>query len=191
MSLSKSITKKSKYLSLLLRHDPAQAGLVFDEAGWTDVSKLLHAVGWKMDELEEIVSTDEKKRYEFDQFKTKIRASQGHSIDVNLGYEIKEPPEFLYHGTSYNNYDSIKNAGLLKMDRHDVHMFADKELALDIATKRRKKPIVLTIRARAMSEAGFKFKLSANGVWLTETIPPSFLILEEFAGQALKWFKSE
>lgn len=176
--LSKAVTKKSKYLSLLLRHDPSQAGLSLDCAGWTDVRALLHAVGWSMSELEEIVSTDEKKRYEFDQYKTKIRASQGHSVDVDLGYEIKIPPEYLYHGTSRDNLDSIKSSGLLKMERHDVHMFADKDLALDIAKKRRKNPIVLAISSGQMSTDGFEFNLSANNVWLVKTVPPSYLRLD-------------
>jgi len=176
--LSKAITKKSKYLSLLLRHDPGQAGLTLDNAGWTYVRALLHAVGWSMAELEEIVSTDEKKRYEFDQYKTKIRASQGHSVDVDLGYEIKVPPEYLYHGTSRDNLSDIKSKGLLKMDRHDVHMFADKDLALDIAKKRRKNPVVLTISSGKMSTDGFQFKLSTNNVWLVERVPPPYLRFE-------------
>ena len=107
MSLAKIITRKSKYLSLLLRHNPSQAGLILDDSGWVNIDLLLNATNWKISELEEIVYTDEKKRYEFNDSKTKIRASQGHSIDINLGYKIKDPPEYLYHGTSSDNLDGI------------------------------------------------------------------------------------
>lgn len=173
---SKELIKKSKYLSLILRHDPAKANLILDEHGWVSVNALLKSLGWELFELVEVVQENDKKRFEFSENGKKIRASQGHSVDVDLGYEVKEPPEFLYHGTSNINNKSISERGLLKMDRHDVHLFDDKDKALDIAKKRRRNPCVLTINARQMSADGFQFKLSTNNVWLTETVPPKYLV---------------
>jgi putative RNA 2'-phosphotransferase len=172
----KELINKSKYLSLILRHNPAKVNLTLDDHGWVSVNALLKSIGWKLPDLVEVVDKNDKKRFEFNENGKKIRASQGHSIDVDLGYETKEPPEFLYHGTSRDNSKDISERGLLKMDRHDVHLFDDKEKALDIASKRRRNHCVLTINAKQMSEDGFKFKLSTNNVWLTETVPPKYLV---------------
>jgi putative RNA 2'-phosphotransferase len=172
---SLDLIKKSKYLSLVLRHDPGKINIVLDENGWAQTSDLIKALGWKMSDLEEVVENNDKKRFEFDQYKKRIRASQGHSVEVDLGYKEREPPEFLYHGTSRDNYESIRKQGLLKMDRHDVHLFDDKARALDIANKRRRNPGVLTIKAKAMVADGYKFKLSTNNVWLTEIVPTGYL----------------
>jgi putative RNA 2'-phosphotransferase len=173
---SKDLVRKSKYLSLILRHDPGKAGLTLDEQGWVSVNTLLKAIKWELSELKEVVDNNDKKRFEFSEDGRRIRASQGHSIDVDLGYEIIEPPEFLYHGTSRDNNKGISELGLLKMERHDVHLFDDKDRALDIAKKRRRNPCVLTISAKQMSADGYQFKLSTNNVWLTETVPPKYLI---------------
>jgi putative RNA 2'-phosphotransferase len=173
---SKELVKKSKYLSLILRHDPAKANLTLDEHGWVLVNTLLKSIGWGLFELVEVVQENDKKRFEFSENGKKIRASQGHSVYVDLGYEIKEPPEFLYHGTSSDNNKSISERGLLKRDRHDVHLFDDKDKAFDIAKNRRRNHCVLTISAKQMSEDGFQFRLSTNNVWLTETVPPKYIV---------------
>lgn len=171
----KSLVKKSKYLSLILRHNPGKVGLTLDSAGWASVNDLLKAVGWSFFDLTEVVTKNDKKRFEFSEDQRKIRASQGHSIEVNLEYAISDPPEFLYHGTSRNHFDSIRDQGLLKMDRHDVHLFANKDKALEIATKRRPKPAVLTIQAREMVKGGYLFRVSTNQVWLVETVPSKYI----------------
>ncbi len=175
MVTKKVLNHQGKYLTLILRHAPEQAGITLDSSGWTSVKPLLLATKLSLQELEEIVTADEKGRFEFSDDRTKIRASQGHSVDVDLGYESKEPPQFLYHGTSADNIPSINNNGLLKMGRHDVHMFDNYDLALSIATKRRKNPIVIKIHAQDMEAAGHTFKLSTNNVWLTEYVHPTFL----------------
>jgi putative RNA 2'-phosphotransferase len=169
------LVKKSKYLSLILRHNPGKVNITLDEHGWVSIDILLKAIKWELQELSEVVENNDKKRFEFNEDKTKIRASQGHSIDVDLDYEIKTPPEFLYHGTSRDNIDSIRKSGLLRMSRHDVHMFDDYLFALDIAEKRRKNPVVLIIDAKEMVSDGYHFKLSTNNVWLTNTVLPKYL----------------
>ena len=174
--MTKLQIKRSKLLSLILRHDPGAFGLTLDEAGWLDVSSLLKAVSYmSFEDLEEIVTNNDKKRFEFNEDRTRIRASQGHSIEVDLGYEEREPPETLYHGTSNRLIDLIfESGGLHKMERHHVHLSADLDTALRVA-RRRTSPVVLTVRASAMHANGFKFYLSTNGVWLTDTVPKSYL----------------
>jgi putative RNA 2'-phosphotransferase len=171
----KTLVRRSKYLSLILRHNPGKIGIVLDSAGWTLVKDLLHAVGWTFFDLSYVVANNDKKRFEFSEDQKKIRASQGHSVNVDLEYEVKVPPENLYHGTSRDSYGGILKNGLLKMERHDVHLFADHDKALDIARKRRPRPMVLTINALKMVEDGYTFRLSTNQVWLIETVPPKYI----------------
>jgi putative RNA 2'-phosphotransferase len=150
MATKKVLNRKGKYLSLILRHEPDQAGITLDSAGWTEVESLLISIKLSLKELEEIVSTDEKGRFEFSLDKAKIRACQGHSVEVNLEYQFQNPPQYLYHGTSKNYLNSIMEHGLLKMDRHDVHMFDSHVQALGVATKRRPNPVVIRIAAQEM-----------------------------------------
>jgi putative RNA 2'-phosphotransferase len=179
MVTKKVLNRKGKYLSLILRHEPDQAGITLDSGGWTDVGALLLAIKLSLPELEEIVEADEKGRFEFSDDRTKLRASQGHSVEVDLGYEIGLPPQYLYHGTSRNNFAGIRDNGLMKMDRHDVHMFDNHQQALEVATKRRPNPAVLKIAAQEMATNGYQFKLSTNNVWLTEIVPPRYLWVDE------------
>jgi putative RNA 2'-phosphotransferase len=179
MVTKKVLNRKGKYLTLILRHSPDQAGIALDSGGWTDVDTLLLAINLSLSELEEIVAADEKGRFEFSDDRTKLRASQGHSVEVDLGYEIKLPPQYLYHGTSKNHFDGIIKNGLLKMYRHDVHMFDSYQQALEVATKRRPNPAVLKIAAQEMATNGYQFKLSTNNVWLTEIVPPRYLWIDE------------
>jgi putative RNA 2'-phosphotransferase len=145
-------------------------GLILDTAGWVEVAKLLPAMKFTRDQLDEVVHENNKKRFEFSADGTKIRASQGHSVDVDLGYEEKEPPKTLYHGTSGDILDVLMREGLKKMARHHVHLSQDVDTALLVA-RRRKSPMVLEVFAQAMVGAGHKFYLSTNGVWLTDHVP--------------------
>jgi putative RNA 2'-phosphotransferase len=127
-------TRISKFLSLILRHKPEAVGITLDSNGWVEVEKLLAACARKgnafsREELEEVVKTNEKKRFAFDENRTKIRANQGHSIDVEIEFEEKTPPEILYHGTAERNVEQIKQKGLIKMRRHHVHLSSDVETA--------------------------------------------------------------
>jgi uncharacterized protein (TIGR02452 family) len=169
----------SKFLSLVLRHDPARIGISLDDAGWTDVDALLaacvaHGVVISRAELDEVVATSDKQRYAFSDDHTRIRANQGHSVPVSLGLPPTPPPETLYHGTVEAAVAGIKADGIKKGARHDVHLSAD----LDTATKvggRRGKALILTVRAGAMADAGHVFYRSENGVWLTDHVPPQFI----------------
>jgi putative RNA 2'-phosphotransferase len=151
----------SKYLSLVLRHQPDTIGITLDENGWTSVIILLEKLQLKfkyinLDILEEVVATNDKKRFAFNEDKSLIRANQGHSVNIDLGYTQKEPPAFLYHGTVPKFMLAIKEKGLLKMSRHHVHLSADTETAFKVGT-RRGVPTILSVNAKAMHEDGKHF----------------------------------
>jgi len=173
----------SKFLSYVLRHKPEEIDLELNHEGWADVKLLLAKAEKKgriftMEELEYVVANNAKQRFIFNNDKTKIRANQGHSIEVDLALKPVLPPDLLYHGTVAKFLDSIKENGLQKMNRQHVHLSPDVETALNVGS-RRGKPIILTIKAIAMHEAGYLFYKSANGVWLTDLVPPEFIEVEE------------
>lgn len=172
-------TQTSKFLSLVLRHEPGRIGLTLDAAGWTDVSALLaacaaHGVALSHAELARIVATSDKQRFALSEDGTRIRANQGHSIPVELALAPAEPPAVLYHGTVERFLPSIRAHGLVKGERHHVHLSAERATAERVGG-RRGKPVVLEIRAAEMAAAGHAFFVSANGVWLTDAVAPEFL----------------
>jgi putative RNA 2'-phosphotransferase len=175
----KEIIRTSKFLSLILRHEPERVGLILGDAGWVVVDELLkalngHDVSLTLDELKHIVATSDKKRFAFREDGLRIRASQGHSVEVDLEYPPQTPPELLYHGTASRFLDAIRQHGLQKMQRHDVHLSAETRVTLQVGG-RHGKPALLTIRAGDMHRAGFVFRCSANGVWLVDHVPPQFI----------------
>lgn len=172
-------THISKFLSLVLRHKPETVGLTLDANGWVEIESLLAACAKNgnavsRDELEEVVATNEKKRFAFDESETKIRASQGHSVKVEIEFEEKIPPPILYHGTAERNLASILENGLEKRARHHVHLSSETETARKVGI-RYGKPVILQIDAAQMAAQNFKFYISANEVWLTDEVPPQFL----------------
>ncbi|MFF4549564.1 RNA 2'-phosphotransferase [Streptomyces sp. NPDC001435] len=173
--------KVSKYLSKHLRHQPERIGLTLDEGGWVEIDTLIaaaaaHGFRFSRAELDHVVAANDKKRFAVEG--TRIRASQGHSIEVDLGLPPATPPPYLYHGTVARNLESIRAAGLRPMNRHDVHLSADRETATRVGA-RRGRPVVLTVDAAAMHRAGHVFHISANGVWLTKAVPPEYLRFAE------------
>ena len=170
----KQLTARSKRLSFILRHDPASAGLTLNPAGWVEVTALLAALGWVKADLDRVVSENNKKRFEYSSDGLQIRASQGHSVDVDLGYEPKVPPATLYHGTSQGAVDTILSEGIKKMGRHHVHLSAD-EATARIVANRRQNPRILHVDAARMVRDGHAFFLSTNGVWLTEYVSPLYI----------------
>jgi putative RNA 2'-phosphotransferase len=170
----------SKFLSLVLRHEPGKIGITLDETGWVGVDELLngcraHGFAITREELHAVVASSDKQRFAFSEDRTRIRANQGHSVDVELGYEPAEPPEVLYHGTPEKFVDAIRREGLKKMQRHHVHMSESPETTL-AAGARRGKPVLLTIKAREMAAVGHVFFVTPNRVWLTDAVPPQYLV---------------
>jgi putative RNA 2'-phosphotransferase len=169
----------SKYLSKHLRHTPERLGLTLTPGGWVEVESLLAACaaeGFPVseEELGEVVATSDKQRFAFDPSGLLVRANQGHSTPVDLQLEAVTPPDVLYHGTPAERVDVILTEGLKKMARHHVHLSATVESARTVGA-RRGRPVVLVVSAGAMSRAGLTFYRSANGVWLTDSVPPQFL----------------
>lgn len=183
MTPEKELKRISKFLSFVLRHQPAFIGLELDANGWANVQELLakmksHGYEVSNELLEHVVSTNNKKRFAFDESNTMIRASQGHSIEVELELQETAPPEILYHGTAEKNIASILETGLQKLDRNHVHLSSDIVTAKAVGG-RHGKPRIFTVSAAQMRQQGFVFYLSENKVWLTEGVPPQFLTLIE------------
>jgi putative RNA 2'-phosphotransferase len=171
--------KVSKYLAKYLCHAPHELGLELQPGGWVPVDDLLAAAeknGFPIsyDELVECVETNDKQRFAFDVSGELIRANQGHSVEVDLQLEEREPPEFLYHGTVERFLPSILEEGLIRGKRHHVHLSKDVETARKVGS-RRGKPVILQVDAGRMHWDGRKFLLSANGVWLTDSVAPAYL----------------
>lgn len=169
----------SKFLSLVLRHAPETIALELDKNGWANVDELIskcNQFGKELDFelLEEVVATNDKKRFAFNDDLSKIRANQGHSIEVELNLNESQPTDFLYHGTVEKFISIIKVEGLQKMSRQYVHLSIDTETAIKVGS-RRGKPIVLRIDAPKMVEYGYKFYLSENNVWLTDNVPVEYI----------------
>lgn len=170
----------SKLLAFGLRHDPGALELTLDEAGWTGTDAVLAGFARRGEpmtraELEEVVATSDKKRFAFSADGTRIRASQGHSVDVELGLAPREPPEPLFHGTSERVLEVILREGLNAGARTHVHLSADERTAEMVAKRREGPHVILRVRAAAMHAEGLAFFLSENGVWLTAHVPPRFL----------------
>jgi putative RNA 2'-phosphotransferase len=173
--------KVSKRLSLHLRHAPEKIGIELTEDGWVDVTTLLAALGRHgmtvtRAELDTVVTENDKRRFAFDGSGTRIRASQGHSVAVDLKLPVTSPPAELYHGTVDKFLPAIRREGLRPMNRTHVHLSATRETAVTVGA-RRGKPVVLAVDSAAMAEAGHEFRISENGVWLADAVPPEYLRL--------------
>ncbi|WP_441249671.1 RNA 2'-phosphotransferase [Kitasatospora sp. McL0602] len=174
----KQTVKVSKRLSKVLRHDPGSVGITLDEAGWVPVDELLAALRLGRAELDHVVATNNKRRFAYSDDGLLIRASQGHTVEIDLGLPPAEPPAVLYHGTTGRSLDAIHREGLRPMSRRDVHLSADQETAVRVGS-RHGRPVVLAVDAAAMAATGHLFRVSANGVWLTDGVPPQYLSYEK------------
>jgi len=166
---------KSKQISYILRHNPASVGLSVDANGWVWVDALCSALEITFDDLKEIVETNNKQRFEFDVSATMIRARQGHSIPVDLELKPIEPPDVLLHGTKENVLDLILVSGISKMSRQYVQLSETQQTAIEVANRRSGRSVILRINAKEMYADGYEFFLSANGVWMTEHVPPKYI----------------
>jgi putative RNA 2'-phosphotransferase len=173
------IVKTSKYLSRALRHQPERLGITLDDAGWVDVDVLLAACATRnfrltRAQLNRVVAENDKQRFAFSADGTRIRASQGHTVAVDLGLVVQTPPAVLYHGTNTKVEAAILVEGLRPMNRHDVHLSTDIETARRVGA-RRGRPVVFVVAAGRMAEDGHEFRRSDNGVWLIAAVPPAYL----------------
>lgn len=173
-----SLRDISRFMSLILRHKPETIGICLDEHGWANVNELIEGIAkryeFNIDILEQIVRTDEKGRYSFNEDKTLIRANQGHSIQVDVELDEVEPPTELWHGTGEKYVESIDKQGLISKSRLYVHLSKDEDTAIKVG-QRHGKPVLYIVQAEEMYKDGYKFYLSKNGVWLTKEVPVKYL----------------
>lgn len=177
--MEKQLKQISKFMSLVLRHQPELIGLELNENGWANVNELIDKMKTKGVEadfelINTVVETNDKKRFAFNEDKSMIRASQGHSIEVELNLPEVHPPEYLFHGTVQIFVDVIQKEGLQRMSRQHVHLSKDRETAIKVGS-RRGKPVILLIQAGKMHTDGYKFYLSENEVWLTDEVPVHYI----------------
>ncbi|EJX2602088.1 RNA 2'-phosphotransferase [Clostridioides difficile] len=175
--------KLSIFISLILRHKPETIGIKLDDYGYADVNELIEKINntgrnINIEILEQIVKEDNKQRYSFNEDRSKIRANQGHSINIDVELKELEPPEYLYHGTATRFLDNIKNEGIIKQSRLYVHLSRDIDTAIKVG-KRHGTPVILKINTGKMYENGYKFYLSENNVWLCEYIPFKYVEIFE------------
>ena len=175
---NRDLNSTSKFISLILRHKPEVIGITLDEHGWANVEELVVGIRktrmFDMEMLEEIVRTDSKMRYSFNEDKTLIRANQGHSIPVDVELPVATPPEYLYHGTGQKYVESIDKIGLIPKSRLYVHLSGDMDTAVKVGS-RHGKPVVYQVSSGRMQEDGFVFYHSVNGVWLVKEVPAAYL----------------
>ena len=179
MKQSKNDARLGRFLSLILRHHPEAAGITLDAHGWADVGALLRGVcatgrEIDMETLERIVREDNKQRYSFNENHTKIRANQGHSIQVDIELKKVQPPQYLYHGTVAHFLPVIQTEGIRRMNRQYVHLSPDYQTAVAVGRRHGSPVVVLRIEAGAMAQNGMAFFRSENGVWLCEYVPPEY-----------------
>ncbi len=169
----------SKYLSLILRHQPQKLGIQLDKNGWANLEELILAMkekGMNVDllQIEDVVLSNNKQRFKLDLQNNRIRANQGHSVPIKLDLEAVEPPLYLFHGTALKNLSNIKQKGLLRGERNHVHLSSDEQTAIQVGA-RHGKPVVLKIKALEMANQNISFFLSENKVWLTKYVGPDFI----------------
>lgn len=177
--MNNDVVKISKFLSLVLRHEPTKIGITLDSAGWVGVDELIaacnkHGKRITTEQLDFVVENNDKKRFAFNEDKTRIRANQGHSVEVELEYQPTTPPPILYHGTASRFLNSINEQGLVKGNRHHVHLSENIKTARAVG-ERHGKAVILVVHSEQMQQDGYQFFLSANGVWLTDHVPMKYI----------------
>ncbi len=177
--MDKKLVRTSKFLALVLRHQPQQIGLSLDEGGWANVAELIErassaGVTLTADSLKDVVAQNDKGRFSFSEDGLRIRAVQGHSLPIDLGLDAVDPPRILYHGTAKRFLEGIRDQGLTSRDRQYVHLSPDEQTARKVG-RRHGEPVVLRIESGEMRAAGYEFFLSENGVWLTGEVPAQYI----------------
>jgi putative RNA 2'-phosphotransferase len=178
--MDKKLVHISKFLSMILRHRPEEAGVTLDKNGWVDVDELINLCGENLgvnftrEQLRQMIAENDKPRFSFNEDETKIKANYGHSVPVDLALEPATPPEILYHGTAIRFLDNIQKEGIMRRARNYVHLSADEETALEVGS-RHGKPIVLNVDTGKMARDGFTFFKTNENTWLTEKVPKQYV----------------
>ncbi|MBM7066910.1 RNA 2'-phosphotransferase [Actibacterium sp. 188UL27-1] len=175
-------TAQSKLLSLILRHEPAKAGLTLEPGGWVVIDDLLDGLNrlhkpMTRAELDLVVAESAKKRLTISDDGSRIRAAQGHSVPITLDLPAVVSPNQLYHGTATRFLPAIQNDGLKRMSRPHVHLSRPADTATKVG-RRHGTPTILRVQSARMATDGHEFFQADNGVWLTAQVPPTYLIFE-------------
>lgn len=175
--------KRSVKLSYLLRHKPEDANLTLNKQGWCTTASIVSNTDFTLEELIAIVESDSKGRYSFcDEFKTCIRANQGHSVSgVDLTFKKVTPPPILFHGTSKKALPDILRQGLLPMTRHHVHLSADYDTAIAVGSRRKSEVVIFEVNTLAMVRDGIEFFISDNGVYLVDSVHKKYLTIRKIS----------
>ncbi|MFB5652563.1 RNA 2'-phosphotransferase [Leptospira wolffii] len=182
--MNDELTKISKHISYVLRHNPDSIGLKLDSHGWADVKELIsksedHGIYCSIETIHRILVQSKKSRFELSSNGKRIKAKHGHSIQVEIGLLPNFPPSILYHGTTLKNIESIKENGILRMSRVYVHLSTNPIEARKIG-ERHGKPLVFAIKAQEMHRNGYEFYISDNNIWLTKVVPKEFISIYYF-----------
>jgi putative RNA 2'-phosphotransferase len=178
----KERTHIGKFMSLVLRHEPQAIGAKLDVDGWLPLETLVNGMqktypSITVQNIVEIVESSDKKRFQFSESRSHIRAVQGHSVAIEGStVQLAEAPEYLYHGTAISKVVTIQSEGLKPMSRIHVHLSADRETAI-IVGRRHGKPAVFQVNSAVAKSDGVQFFLAENGVWLCNSLPPKYLTL--------------
>jgi len=178
-----NLVKLSKFLSLLLRHEPDQFGLVLDADGFTNLDAVWQRISerygnrYTYADLITLLEETPGGKQRFEVKDGRIRALYGHS-GVPITYPPVEPPEILYHGTTREAAAKIRREGLKSQARQYVHLSTDKGRALDVA-RRHGQPVILRIRALAAHQAGHIFYHPERQHFLVKALPPEFIIFDD------------
>lgn len=181
MGTNNKLVSTSKFLSLILRHEPQLVGLTLGDGGWVSVNDLLACCAQankpiSLVLLQEVVATSDKKRFAFSEDGRFVRANQGHSVEVDLGLSTSQPPDTLYHGTASRFVESIWAQGLQRQARHHVHLTSKLDVARSVGL-RHGKPVILEVNSLQMHLDGHAFFQSDNGVWLVDAVGVQYLRL--------------
>ena len=137
-------------------------------------------VGMTRTDLACIVAGSDKQRFTLSPCGTRIRAAQGHSVEIDLGLAPQTPPDVLWHGTARRSLASILAEGLKPGSRQQVHLSPDPKTAETVGV-RHGKPVVLRVAAGDAHRDGQRFWCAENGVWLTDPLDPRYLSLQDGA----------
>ncbi len=168
------LTKVSKYISYLLRHNPEN--LDMDNEGFVDLDELILKLQEKYDVdkrfIKAIVNSPNPR---FEVANNKIRALYGHTVDVDSARTEDTLAAVLYHGTTLEAAARILRDGLKPMRRQWVHVSPTKDIARDVGGRRTANPVILEVDAKAARDEGIRFYKVTETVFLCSEVPPRYV----------------
>lgn len=164
-----------------LRHFPDKFGLTMDEQGFVPMREFIFAMKkynpryhWlRPHHIIALIETDPKGRYQSSN--DLIRATYGHSLELDLRLPTENIPDQLYYPTTEEEADIVLETGLKPSDRKLVHLSKTYHDAFNAGRVRTEAPIILEIDARAAIADGLEIQKAARTVYLIREVPAQFL----------------